>query len=151
MFAVQPITDRAILEDFYRDPYIAKVGHDDRPAAFIDHPAVKYLGAYKDDQLLGAFLVIESGFVEKDVHALLTRAALPYSRTLGTLCIAQMFTDKHTARVSAYVIDGLTAARNYCLKLGFKSEGYRRNACRKDGKLIGVHVLGMTRQDWEKM
>lgn len=150
MFVLQPLSDPNAIDSLYADPYIARVGHDDRPAARINHPAVKYLGAYMDGKLLGAFLVIESGFVEIDVHALLSRAALPYSRIFGDLFLCRAFNDPAIARVTAYVMDGLAAARNYCLKLGFKNEGYRRNACRKSGALIGVYVLGMTRTDWEK-
>jgi hypothetical protein len=60
------------------------------------------------------------------------------------------FANPAIERVTAYVIEGLTAARNYCLKLGFQFEGIRRNACRQNGRLLGVHILGMTRNDWEK-
>jgi RimJ/RimL family protein N-acetyltransferase len=94
-------------------------------------------------------MVIESGFIEVDVHALLTRRALPQSRALGRLCLAHIFANPAIERVTAYVIEGLTAARNYCLKLGFQAEGLRRNACRQNGRLLGVHVLGITRNEWE--
>jgi hypothetical protein len=149
MYALQPLLDSTLIDGLYADPYIARVGHDDRPAARIDHPAVSYIGAYLDGNLLGAFLLIESGFVEVDVHALLTRDALQHSRIFGEMLLTRAFNDSQIARVTAYVIDGLTEARNYCLKLGFKTEGYRRDACRKDGALVGLHVLGITRTDWE--
>lgn len=149
MFALKQITDSVLIDALYADPYIARVGHDHRPASRIDHPAAKYLGAYVGDKLMGTFLVIQSGFIEIDVHALLTRAALPYSRVFGQLFLATAFFESGIQRVTAYVLEGLTSARNYCLKLGFKDEGFRRDACLKDGKLVGVHVLGMTRTDWE--
>jgi hypothetical protein len=114
------------------------------------HPQVRYLGALVDGDLVGAFLIIESGFIELDLHALLTRRALPHSRALGRLCLEHAFNDPAIERVTAYVIEGLTSARNYCLKLGFKTEGLRRNACRRHGHLVGVHILGMTRNEWEK-
>lgn len=151
MLVVRPLTDRKAIDLLYADPYIAQVGHDDRPAQYIDHPAVKYLGAYVNSKLVGAFVMIESGYVEKDLHSLLTKEALPHSRTLGQLCICSAFTDRNIARVTAYVMDGLTSARNYCLKIGFQSEGYRRDACRRNGQLVGVHILGITRKDWEKL
>ena len=149
MYALQPLLDPLLIDALYADPYIARVGHDDRPSSRIEHPAANYIGAYLNDSLMGAFLLIESGFVEVDVHALLTREALPHSRIFGDLLLARAFNDQNIARVTGYVIDGLTEARNYCLKLGFKTEGYRRDACRKDGLLVGVHVLGITRTDWE--
>lgn len=147
---VQPLFDQGALAPLFLDPYIARVGHDDRPAAPISHPHVRYLGAYVDGELVGAFMVIESGFVELDLHAMLTRSALKHSRELGRLCLARAFADERVERVTAYVIEGLTTARNYCLKLGFQFEGIRRNACRQHGRLLGVHILGMTRNDWKE-
>jgi len=149
LLELHPLTDEYALAELYRDPYIARVGHDDRPATLIDHPAVRYLGAHVNGILVGAFLVIESGFIELDLHALLQRRALPYSRALGRLCLGHAFSNPVIERVTAYVIEGMNAARNYCIKLGFKVEGLRRNACRQNGRLLGVHVLGMTRNEWE--
>ncbi|WP_323141280.1 GNAT family N-acetyltransferase [Massilia phyllosphaerae] len=147
---LQPLSDQGALAPLFLDPYIARVGHDDRPAAPIDHPHVHYLGARVDGELVGAFMVIESGFVEVDVHALLTRRALPHSRALGRLCLAQAFANPEIQRVTAYVIEGLSTARNYCRKLGFKDEGARRQACRKGGRLLDVHILGITRIEWKE-
>ena len=150
LLELQPLSDLGALAPLFLDPYIARVGHDDRPAEMIAHPHVYYLGARIDGDLVGAFMIVESGFIEVDVHAMLTRRALKHSRALGRLCLAQAFANPAIERVTAYVIEGLTAARNYCLKLGFQFEGYRRNACRQGGHLLGVHILGMTRNDWEK-
>lgn len=150
LLELQSFPDLSALAPLFLDSYIARVGHDDRPAALIEHPHVHYLGARADGELVGAFMIIESGFVEVDVHALLTRRALPHSRALGRLCLDQAFANPVIERVTAYVIEGLTAARNYCLKLGFQTEGLRRNACRQNGRLLGLHVLGITRNEWEK-
>lgn len=149
LLELQPLTDQGALRALYRDPYISRIGHDHRPAAPIEHPDVHYLGARVNGELVGAFLVIESGFIETDLHALLTRRALPHSRALGRLCLDYAFANPAIQRVTAYVIEGLTAARNYCLKLGFKTEGMRRCACQQNGRLLGVHILGMTRNEWE--
>lgn len=144
------LTDMHALGEIYADPYVAKVGHDHRAAEPIVHPAAKYFGAYIDGELCGAFLVIDSGFIEVDVHALLRRSALRESRQLGRMCIDKIFENTEIHRVTAYVIQGLKTAYNYCIRLGFVDEGMRRNACMKGGKLLGVHVLGLTRSDWER-
>jgi hypothetical protein len=148
LLALEPLTDQSALAALYSDPYIARVGHDHRPATPLHHPAAHYMGAHVDDVLVGAFLVIESGFIETDVHALLTRRALPHSRELGRLCLHYLFLSSAIERVTAYVIEGLTSARNYCLKLGFKDEGIRRAACMKNGALVGIYTLGITRNEW---
>jgi hypothetical protein len=150
LLELQPLSDQGALASLYRDPYISRIGHDHRPAEPLQHPAVRYLGARVDGELVGAFLIIESGFIEVDVHALLSEYAMPHSRALGRLCLDHIFADPAIQRVTAYVIEGLTTARNYCLKLGFQFEGIRRNACQQNGRLLGVHILGMTRNDWEK-
>lgn len=138
------------LTELFKDPYIAKIGHDHRALAPIEHPHVKYLSAKLNGQQVGAFMVVESGFVEIDIHAMLSKQALEHSRDFGRLCLIWAFAQKHINRVTAYIIEGLDSAKNYCLKLGFKNEGMRRGACLKNGRLVGVHVLGMTRSDWEQ-
>ena len=136
------------LTGLFEDPYIAKIGHDHRALAPIQHPHVKYLSAKLDGQQVGAFMIVESGFVEIDIHAMLSKQAIEYSRDFGRLCLIWAFAQKHINRVTAYIIEGLDSAKNYCLKLGFKNEGTRRDACMKNNELVGVHILGMTRQDW---
>lgn len=135
------------LQEVYSDPYITKVGHDHRPAAPIHHPNVTYLSAWVGEVFAGAFLVIKQSAVELELHALLKRSALKYSRMLGIQCLSWAFSQQ-ILRVTAYIIEGLTSAKNYCLKLGFKYEGCRRSACVKDGKILNVDILGMTREEW---
>lgn len=148
MLSLRPLNDQHALAALYADPYIARVGHDHRPAAPIIHPECHYVGAYRGDELLGAFLVVESGWVEQDVHALLTRRALRWSRDFGAMLLARLFEVPTLARVTAQVIEGLESARNYCLRLGFRLEGFRRDALMVGGRLRGVYVLGITRRDW---
>jgi len=138
------------LLEVYSDPYIHRVGHDHRPASPIVHPNVRYLSAWVDDQFCGLFMAIESGFIELDLHALLKRSAIKHSRELGRSCIDWAFYNPNIMRVTAYVVEGLESARNYCLKLGFVEEGMRRDAYMVNGELKGVYILGMTRKDWSK-
>lgn len=149
LLSLKPLSNIDLLRDLYADPYISRVGHDHRRAAPIAHPDARYLGAYVNDDLVGAFLIVESGFIEWDLHALLRKQALQHSRALGSLCLHEVFSHPFIQRVTAYVIEGLATARNYCLKLGFKNEGFRRDACMQGGRLLGVHILGMTRNDWK--
>lgn len=149
--ALEHVQNLDTLTELFKDPYISRIGHDHRELAPIDHPHVKYLSAKLDGEQVGAFMVVESGFVEIDIHAMLSKRAIKHSRELGRFCLAWAFAQNHIHRVTAYIIDGLNSAKNYCLKLGFKNEGMRRGACLKNGKLVGVHVLGMTRHDWEEL
>ena len=141
------ITDEQLFE-VYADPYITKIGHDHRPASPIHHPQVKYLSAWIDNTFAGAFMAITFSSLELELHSLLKKASLPYSRELGLRFLDWAFTQHSIERVTAYIIEGLTSAKNYCMKLGFTLEGCRRDACMQDGKLKSVYVLGMTRKDW---
>lgn len=142
---------RSAVNSILQDPRIsARISHDHREAGYISHPNASYLGAYVEDRLVGVFVVIDSGFVEVDLHVALKPEAIQHARDLGRACLDHVFTrDQDLARATAYVIEGLESACNYCLKLGFKREGFRRDACMKGGRLVGVHVLGITRAEWE--
>jgi RimJ/RimL family protein N-acetyltransferase len=93
-------------------------------------------------------MVIKQSAVELELHSLLKKSSLKESRALGLACIAWAFSHPVVLRVTAYIIEGLEAAKNYCLKLGFKQEGCRRCACVQGGIIKDVYMLGMTRQEW---
>ena len=147
MLAVTEGITKGHLLDVYSDPYITKIGHDHRPAAPIDHPAVTYLSAWVGNTFAGAFMAIRFSPIEIELHALLKRSTLKHSRALGMACLEWAFAHP-IQRVTAYIIEGLESAKNYCLKLGFKEEGCRRAACIQNGMLKDIYVLGMTRMDW---
>ena len=142
------ITKDHILE-VYSDPYITKIGHDYRPASHIAHPAVTYLSAWIGGTFSGAFMAVRFSPIEIELHALLKRSALKHSRALGHACLEWAFSQP-ILRVTAYIIEGLESAKNYCLKLGMTLEGFRRDACIQSGQIKGVYILGMTRTDWSK-
>lgn len=147
--AVRPIENKDVISALYEAPEFQVVAHDHRGAKPVFASFAKYLGAYVDGRLAGLFLIIRTSTIEVDVHALILRRFVGESRNLGRDCLAHVFSDGAIQRATAYVIDGLASAVNYCLKLGFSREGFRRNACSVGGVLRGVHVLGITRADWE--
>ena len=142
----ESITDEHLLE-VYADPYINKIGHDHRPAAPIIHPNVTYLSAWIGKTFAGAFMVIKQSAVELELHSLLKKSSIKESRKLASKCLAWAFAHP-ILRVTVYIIEGLEAAKNFALKLGFKNEGCRRCACVQGGIVKDVYVLGLTRQDW---
>lgn len=144
-------TVRAAVNSVFKHPQIAPlIAHDYREPGFILHPAARYLAARVGDALAGCFLLIDTDDLEVEMHAAILPAYVAHSRTLGRACLAHIFRDPRVQRVSAPVMADLPTARNYGLKLGFRIEGTRRNACQKRGRLIDVHALAITRQDWER-
>lgn len=143
---------RVIVDAVMHDPHVAaRVSHDHREPGYIAHPEVRYLGAMVGRQVAGVFTLIDFSDLEVEIHVGLLPWAVKHSRELGRACLAHVFADRDVKRATAYIIEGLDSARNYCLKLGFQPEGFRRDACSKGGRLLGVHVLGITRADWEKL
>jgi hypothetical protein len=140
------ITDQHLTR-VYSDPYITRVSPDDRAIAPVFHPLATYLSAFVDGKFVGAFLSIRYTEHEIESHALLTKAALKYSRQLGEMFLSWAFM-QGVMRVTAHIYEYLGSAKNYCLKLGFKVEGFRRCAVVKNGKAVGVYMLGITRQEW---
>lgn len=144
------ITDDVPMDELralYRDPYIARVGHDHRMASPIDHERATYYAAYVDEEFAGAFLAIRQTQIELDVHALLKRRYIEFSREFGHGFISVCFEDPEIERLTAKVIDGLTGALNYCLKIGFTYEGAMRKACYQGGVAKDVHILGLLREE----
>jgi len=139
------------LQEVYSDPYISRVGHDHRPAAPISHPLVTYLSATINGKFAGAFMAIQQTSLELELHSLLKKSALPHSRALGQEFLKWAFESRPILRVTAYIIEGLESAKNFCLKLGMQLEGFRRDVCVQNGMVKGVYILGMTRQDWRKL
>jgi hypothetical protein len=144
---IEGITDNHLAE-IYADPYIQKVGHDHRPAGFVDHPLVTYLTASVNGHFAGAFMAIRQTAVEFELHSLLKKPFVKHSRQLGMEFLDWCF--KHPIlRVSALIIEGLETAKNFCLKLGMKLEGFKPDSCIQNGQLKGLYLLGMTRGQYE--
>ena len=138
------------LQEVYSDPYIARVGHDHRPFAPVHHPLATYLTATVNGVFAGAFLAIRASTMEIDVHALIKKDFAKQSRALGHAFICWAFNCAGVERVSANICEGLESVRNYCMKLGFVQEGFKRNAIMKNGEMRGIYMMGMTKQDWSK-
>lgn len=138
------------LQEVYSDPYIARVGHDHRPFAPIYHPIATYLTAKVGCVFAGAFLAIRTSRMEIDVHALIKKDFAKHSRALGRAFVDWAFAQSGVERVSANICEGLESVRNYCMKLGFKQEGFKRRAFAKNGEIGGIYMMGITRQDWGK-
>lgn len=141
------VADAAAIHAVITDPWIAaKVRHDHREPSYIDHPDVEYLGCYDGDELAGVFMLIHD-FIEVTIHAYIRRRWTAHGRAWGRLALDHAFASQHVQRVAAPILEGLESAVNYCLKLGFKREGFARCAAVKNGRLIGVHLLAITRED----
>jgi len=136
------------LQDIYQDSYISKVSHDNKPFESIDHPLVKYITASINGRFAGAFMIILFSKTEIEIHSLLKKQFIKYSRQLGKEVIDYIFSFYNPQRLTAPIIDGLNTAKNYVVKLGFTLEGIRRDACSKDNRMKDIYIYGLTRREW---
>ena len=150
MASLRKVTDAAAIHAVITDPWIAaKVRHDHREPGYIDHPDVEYLGCYDGEELAGVFMLIHD-YIEVGMHAYIRKPWTRFGREWGRAAIDHAFARDTVQRITAPVIEGLESAANYCRKLGFRDEGFQRNAIQKGGRLVGIHLLGMTREDWHE-
>lgn len=138
------------LQRLYADPYIQRVGWDEVPAQPINHPAVQYLSALVYGNFAGAFMAVRFSDREIEMHSLIRKEYIKDSRELGGMALDWAFAQDGVQRVTAYIISDLVSAMNYCLKLGFKFEGIRREACVKNGVPLDVHIFGILKNEWVK-
>lgn len=138
------------LADIYSDPYILRaINNDYSPSGPVIHPLIRYFSTWIDGSFSGAFVVVEFSWVEWDLHSLLKKSAIKHSRALGRAFINHVFSiNTELLRLTAYVIEGLESARNYCLRLGFKYEGTRRSAFLVNGEPKDCYILGLLKSEW---
>lgn len=151
MLTVQPLADVAAIESVMSDPWVAsRLRHDARAPGYIEHDALTYHGAYWESGLCGVFMEVRLSPWETEVHAALLKDATGLSHAFGYEFLTALWQNPLLRRITAPVVDTLPSARNYCLNLGFRLEGYRRDAVMIGGALHGIYQLGLTRDDWRR-
>lgn len=137
------LQDRDAINAALQHPAIApKLRHDARDPGYIDHPQVRYVGAWTDC-FAGVFIAIDVTPWEVEAHVALLPHAVREARALAKLFIARELERPELQRITAKVMATLPSAANFCRKLGFVDEGVMRAACRIDGAPVDVLVLGL--------
>ncbi len=148
MLSVNPIYDPALINAILRDPWIAaRLRHDEREPGYIADPNLTYHVAREDGRIAGIFMAIRHTVWEVEVHAALAKWATRYGRDLGRMFLDVLWQEPDLMRVTAPVLSTLPSAANYCRRLGFRDEGVKRAACRIDGAVVNVVMLGMVREE----
>lgn len=136
------------VEMFSDDKVVRAMGYDGYVPSPILHPLVTTLSAWVNGEFAGLFLAIRYSKYEIELHSLLKYQFIKHSRDLGKMVVEWSFSLPDMMRVTAHIMEGQETARNYALKVGFKLEGVRRNACIKNGSPRSVYMLGITKEDW---
>ena len=136
------------LTALYADPFVSRIQDDGMEFAPVSHPLVTYLSAFAGNEFVGAYIIVRFSDFEYEAHSLLMKNATHHSRKLGELLIEWVFSHNKVMRLTGYIREGIQTAVNQCLKMGFKYEGFRRDALLVNGELKGIHILGLTRREW---
>ena len=139
------------LDLIYSDRYIIDaISFGDSMPIPIVHDLVDYLSVFSDGEFIGAIILIHFSDYETEVHSLLLKSARIHSREICHMLQDYCFTELPILRVTAYVMEKLNSAKNNLLKCGFTYEGFRRCAYIKNGMPEGMHILGVTVDEWRK-
>jgi hypothetical protein len=113
------------------------------------HPLATYISAWIGDKFAGAFLAVRQSQHDIELHALLLRESVRHSRQFSIHAVDWCFA-QGVNRVTALIVEGLEKTVNMCRKLGFSHEGLRRDSVMGNGRMVGVHMMGVTRAEWSE-
>lgn len=139
--------DSANLAIVYAHPAMARTGHDFRPPAPVFSPNATYFSIFDGGSFAGAALTIKSSSHEVEVHSLIFPEFARISRDVWRFISRTILGDGQTQRLTANIPEDLPTIRNLAKRVGFRDEGFKRNAIRRNGRWIGVYILGMTAEE----
>lgn len=133
------------LQQVYQNEYVLSAFGELHTREPIESDIVKYHSCYVNGDFVGCFLEIMRSPIESEVHSLLFKKAAKHCRKLALIFICQLFDSKPIARVCTQVMYIHRSVINFCLKIGFKIEGFKQNADLKCGKLQNMVMMRILR------
>ena len=149
MIHVEPGITPAELRTVYNDARVcAALSRDGTAPQPVSHPLVAYYSAFIDGRFAGAFMAVRQTAADIEVHSLLLRHAVRYSRQLGVAFMAALFANPEVQRLTAWICADLPSVGNFCRRMGFTLEGTRRGACVRNQQSVDVLMFGLLRPEW---
>ena len=140
-----------MIEETYSDKYILScIEYDSSTPSYIDHPLAKYYSSWNKEEFLGLILCVRYNKFEIEMHSLLKKESIPYSRDIGKLIIEEMFSDKDVLRITAPVQGNLKSTMNFLEKIGFVKEGIKKDAIIKKEIVTDIYIYGITKTKWKE-
>jgi len=140
-----------MIEETYSDKYILScIEYDYGTPSYINHPLAKYYSAWYKEEFLGLILCVRYNKYEIEMHSLLKKESIQYSREIGKLIIEEMFSDKDVLRITAPVQGNLKSTMNFLEKIGFVKEGIKKDAIIKKEIVTDMHIYGITKTQWKE-
>jgi hypothetical protein len=133
------------LQQVYQNDYVLSAFGELHTREPIKSDFVKYHSCYVNGNFVGCFLEIIRSPIESEMHSLLFKSAAIHCRKLALIFIHQLFESKPIARICTHVMHIHRSVINFCLKIGFKIEGFKQNADLKDGVLQNIVMFRILR------
>lgn len=149
VFISDNVTPTMINEIYNSEYIISCIGYDSCSPSYINHPLAKYISAWCNELFLGLILCVRYNQYEIEMHSLLKKESIPYSREIGKIIIDKMFSDQEVIRITAPVQGDLKSTMNFLEKIGFVKEGIKKDAIIKKGIITDMYIYGITRLQWE--
>lgn len=134
----------------FSQPCIKNMGDDLREVKPIKSDLVYYFSAFIDGAFAGCMMYIKHSPYEIEIHNFLLKVAMPKMKEIISHVLDFAFSQKHVMRVTANIREDFKTMYNHVKKYGLKCEGYKPCAAIKNGKPVGVYILGLTKQNWCK-
>jgi hypothetical protein len=135
------------LQQVYKNDYVLSAFGELHTREPIESEIVKYHSCYVNGNFVGCFLEIMRSPIESEVHSLLFKIAAKHCRELALIFVRQLFESRPIARICTQVMYIHRSVINFCLKIGFKIEGFKQNADLKDGKLQSLVMMRILRDE----
>lgn len=143
--------DLELINQVIQDPWIKNLS-ENQTTEFKPFPfeVAAYFAVYVEDEFCGLFTLMAISPIEVELHYLLKKNAVQHSRLISKEVLKFIFANPNVMRITTTIFEDRKIVVNLCLKHGFVYEGFRRKCLQVKGKLIGLHMLGLTREDFEK-
>lgn len=150
MIEIKELTNLNKINEIMLNPFVQDDISDDfsKGIELSEIPQnIQFMGVYLNSELHGFYMLVPQNSVTVEVHTCL----LPSLRgknaiQAGKIIIAYMFSNYR--KIVSYVPSGNKKAEIYALLLGFKIEGINRESYLKDGKLIDMKLVGITKGEY---
>ena len=110
-----------------------------------------YLGIFKDDSIIGFWALDSETGSTIGIHCNVLEKYRKHSMEVGTYFVDYAFrTYERVQKLNAKIAVIYPDVYTFTKKFGFKDEGIDRQSFIKDGELLDRHILGLTREEYEK-
>lgn len=145
-----------IRKNMYTDNIISAEQHQAWLNSLTTNPSTKVYIAYKNSDAIGIVSISNINAIHKNADwAFYLNPEFLSTKGLGTLMeyhfLNHVFNDFDIEKLNCEVLEINPSVIKLHKKFGFTEEGVRRKNVIKNNERIDVHLLGIVKEEWDKM